>query len=185
MQRKTSLIGGPVFLLAGAIAGLLSAYIASDALGTAPIRAGSPWMERKTTADSPAQPYAVAHFLLGGRLPPPPTQMTELTAALDDDGRRLTSACIIELTLPAGPRPRWWSLGVLGHSGSLLTSDAAIAETDGTIRVSVAPTPRPGNWIAAPDNRGFELIYSAAGSDGGAGFASGNVPLFTIKQAGC
>ena len=65
------------------------------------------------------------------------------------------------------------------------TRDAAIAETDGTIRVSVAPTPRPGNWIAAPDNRGFELIYSAAGSDGGAGFASGNVPLFTIKQAGC
>ena len=38
---------------------------------------------------------------------------------------------------------------------------------------------------ALSGSAGFELIYSSAGSDGGAGFASGNVPLFTIKQAGC
>jgi hypothetical protein len=185
MARNFSQIGGPVLLIAGAVLGGLSAYVASDVIGTAPIVKGSPWTQRPVAVENPAEPYTVAHFLLEGRLPPPASQVTELTAFADQDGNRITSACVVELQLPPGARPRWWSIGVLGQTGSILSSDRAVAEPDGSIRISIASSPKPGNWIEAPGNRSYALIYSAAVSDFGAGFTSGSLPLFTITRGAC
>jgi len=178
------LIIGPFFVAAGLIAGLGSAFVAAQSLGSLPVAAGSVWEGRDISPDSGVYPYTIAHYLLAGRLPPNTGQFIELTAERDDKGALLSASCEYVLTLPAGKTPHWWSLtvfaGTLSPAGGTLSSQSAVSEADGSVRIAVAREPQSGNWISAPEAGRFSLLYAskAAGEDVAP-------PVFAIGKRRC
>jgi hypothetical protein len=172
------------YLAGGVAAGALSAYVLIQQAGVEPVEAGTPWQSR-AAAMADSNFYARAHYLLDGRLPPAPGQLTEATAETDSDGRPLTGSCVYRL-VSNGPLPAWWSISVIGGasaSAPLQTtagSDTAIRGPDGTAEVLVYPSPRPGNWLKSPTRRRFTILYSALPRPGAL-----QAPAFAIRREAC
>ena len=175
-------------LAAGAIAGLISAMVAIESLGREPAAPGSIWQSRDTSPDGVAHPYAVAHYLLQGRLPASSDQTHEFAADRDAEGNRISAECIY--TLNGTPdNAHWWSLsagsGTRGTNprSTYLTSSDAVRNADGTLTVTLAQHPMPGNWIRPPPPGRYVRIYTVAGF--AAAGAAGAVPPFTLATARC
>lgn len=178
-------IWATVYVAAGVAAGCASAFALIQSAGVEPVGSGGPWLSRASAMAGPDAFYVRSHYLLEGRLPPAPSQLGEAIADVDGDGRPLSGSCAYLITA-TGPLPRWWSLGVI-ESGTdkaalqtTADSDTAVHEADGSVTISAATTPQPGNWLKAPDRRRFTIIYSA--------LASGPKPLdppFAIKRGEC
>jgi hypothetical protein len=179
---------GPLYLLAGGLGGLASVLVAIEQYGAAPAQPGSPWRSWDMTASKPAYPYALDHFLLAGRLPPATGQMREFSAARDGGGARLGGRCDYTLSLAANP-PQWWSLAAVAAGGGGMAGDAhigadtAVAEHDGSLRITVSRRPAPGNWVRPPGEGSFTLLYSLAETSPDR--PSGAAPLFAIARKGC
>lgn len=185
----TRFISAPFFIAGGVIAGLASAFMATQMLGTTAVAQGSPWEIRDIASTSAVHPYTTAHYLLDGRLPPSAGQFVELTAQRDAQGNQVNASCDYLLTLAAGTAPRWWSLSVfagrLTPERSTLMNQSAIAEADGSIRIAVTRHPQPGNWIKAPVTGRYTLLYMASENQGRPGAPLAPPPLFTIEKSGC
>ena len=106
-----SIIGAFVYVAAGLAAGCFSAYAVIQSSGVDYLQSGTPWISRGTGLAGPWSYYARSHYLLAGRLPPAPGQLTEATAETDNENQPLTSSCRYRLST-IGPLPRWWSIGV-------------------------------------------------------------------------
>lgn len=180
--------GAALILAAGAVAGLISAVVAIESLGWAPAGPGSNWQSRDTSHDAAAHPYAVAHYLLQGRLPASSDQTQEFAADRDSDGNRIYAECTYALTGTPDAR-HWWSLSAGSgtraadpHS-TFLTSSDAVRNADGTLTVALSLQPMPGNWIRPPTSGRYVLIYTVAGF--AAAGDAGLVPPFALKKTGC
>ena len=114
------IVSAPFFIAGGALAGVASAYVAAQMLGTTAAAVDSNWKSRDISAASAVHPYTIAHFLLAGRLPPSVGQFVELSADRDAEGQPVTAACIYTLSLKAGKAPHWWSLSAYAGGGRLL-----------------------------------------------------------------
>lgn len=182
MQR---FIWATVYVAAGVAAGCVSAFALIQQAGVEPVAAGEPWQSRSAAMAGPNAFYVRSHYLLEGRLPPAPSQLGEATAETDSKGRALSGSCSYLVT-STGPMPRWWSLGIVegvDAKAALQTtadSDTAVHEADGSVTISVAASPQPGNWLKAPGLRRFTLIYSALSSS-----PRPLEPPFTIKRESC
>ncbi|MBI2720383.1 MAG: DUF1214 domain-containing protein [Rhizobiales bacterium] len=179
-------VSGSLYLAVGALAGVGSAVGAIEIYGAVPVAPESPWMSFEVSPNSPVQPYAVAHFLMAGRLPPALGQMREFTSQRSSDGGVLSSACDYELV--AAPAPaQWWSLSASGGGKSepdtVITADMAIAENDGSVRVVVSRNANPGNWIRPPAGEAFTLTYMVA--EASTSQAGGVLPAFAIARSRC
>jgi len=158
-----------LLLLIGALGGFISAQRSVDGRGEA--LANSAW--RSWQGKEP-DPYSLAHYLDGGMLPPDAPQWTLYETEKDSSGARLDGDCIYNMIgrMPAG---RWWRLsaegggppGATAHR-SWLQSDSAIVEADGTIGISLSPSPRPANWIMPPDISDLRLLLFVLEADKGA-----------------
>ena len=150
---------------------------------------GSAWEARDMSAASRAHPYAIAHYLLDGRLPPSEGQFVELTAERDAEGKAVVATCDYALTLEAGTLPRWWSLsayaGTLTPEGSTVMSPTAVTEADGSLKITVSRHPQPGNWIKAPASGQYKLIFTASESAGASSGKPKTPGLFAIARSGC
>ncbi len=182
-------ISAPFFLAGGIIAGISSAFLATQTFGTTAAIKDSPWEMRDNSPGSAVHPYTTAHYLLDGRLPPSAGQFLELTAEHDAGGKPINASCDYLLTLPAGKTPRWWSIaafaGRLTADGSTLMNQSAVAETDGSFRIAVTRHPQPGNWIKAPASGRFTLLYMSSKSQAGTSGRPATPALFTIATSGC
>jgi hypothetical protein len=173
------------YLAGGAAAGALSAYVLIQSAGVEPAGAGVPWLSRTTALSETDDFYVRAHYLLQGRLPPAPGQLTEATAETDSDGRPLTGSCIYRI-VSTGPLPAWWSISVIGGASetaplqSTASSDTAVRLPDGTAEILVYPSPRPGNWLKSSTRRRFTILYSALPRG-----AAGEAPAFAIRREDC
>lgn len=176
---------GPLILIAGALAGVSSAVIAARAVGMARGVESGVWQYRDVSADSIVQPYAMASYVLDGRLPPSPGQLSEFTAETDSQGGRLTSACVYRLKSGTTPLPRWWSLMATGRQQRyhVITSQTAVALKSGEVVISVSPAPQDGNWLQAPEGTNFTLVYSGSIESGSSGLQP-SAP-FTVTRHGC
>ncbi len=122
------------------------------------------WLTWPSAGRQDEDPYTRAHFLLDGRLPISTFEATEFETAVDAAGKPLEASCTYVLEGPLPPS-RWWSLwtepGPEGSAG--ITSQAAVLEPDGTIRVMLSPSPQPGNWVktAGGGYRVYLRAYSA------------------------
>lgn len=182
MQR---FIWATVYVAVGVAAGCFSAFVLIQQAGVKPVAAGVPWQSRSAALAGPNAFYVRSHYLLEGRLPPAPSQLGEATAETDSDGRPLTGSCSY-LISSTGPLPRWWSLGIIEGAtakAALQTtadSDTTVHEADGSVKIAAATGPQPGNWLKAPNQRSFTLIYSALSSSPRA-----LEPPFAIKRGAC
>ncbi len=180
--------GAVLTLAAGAALGLISAMLAIELLGFAPAAPGSIWQSRDTSPDATAHPYAVAHYLLQGRLPASTDQTHEFSADRDQEGNRISAECIYALT-GKPDTGHWWSLSAgSGTRGSdphstFLTSSDAVRNADGTLSVTLSQQPMPGNWIRPPTPGRYMLIYTVAGFS--AAGDAGAVPPFTLNKVRC
>ena len=174
-----------LYVAVGVAVGGFSAFVLIQHAGVAPVAPGAPWQSRSAALAGPNAFYVRAHYLLEGRLPPAPSQLGEATAEADSDGRPLSGNCSYRIT-STGPLPRWWSLGVVeakpGKAPLQTTadSDTAVHEPDGSVTISAASGPEPGNWLKVPDTRSFTLIYSALSTT-----ARALDPPFAIKRGIC
>jgi hypothetical protein len=173
------------YLAGGAAAGCLSAFVLIQSAGVERVQAGTPWLSRAAALSESGNFYVRAHYLLDGRLPPAPGQLTEATAETDNDGRPLTGSCVYRI-VSTGPLPAWWSISVIGAASataplqSTAGSDTAIREPNGSAEILVYPTPRPGNWLKSPTQRRFTILYSALPQG-----QAGSVPAFAIRKEAC
>ncbi len=113
--------------------------------------------------------------------------MTEAVAETDSEGQTLVTACRYRVT-STGPLPRWWSIATVGRMSEPASlqhtadADSLVREADGTAIIVISATPWPGNWLKAPEQRGFSLLYSATGGASQTGAAA---PPFAITREGC
>ncbi len=90
-------ISGFAYVAVGVGLGGLSAYFSIEQSGAEQVADGSAWFKRDLSPGSEDGYLVRAHFMLGGRLPPPPGQLTELSADTDDEGRPLRTQCVYRL----------------------------------------------------------------------------------------
>lgn len=146
-MRRGQALRVVIALLAGAILGIASAHWAIDRTAAA---AAGPW--RSWTGSGP---YASAHFLLTGRLPPAHGIDMVFEANTDSAGDALDGDCDYVLK---GRRmgARWWRIAVPDGIASV-TSARAVGEPDGSTIVRVSQEPQPGNWLRLEDGASFAL----------------------------
>jgi hypothetical protein len=179
------LAGGIVFLTGGLVAGAFSAYAMIQSIGEAPAGGSGPWLDRPAAMTTASDYYVRAHYMIEGRLPPAPGQLSEAVAETDSAGASLTTSCRYILR-SSRPLPRWWSLAALDSGDASLQatadSDSVIREPDGSTAITASVSPAPGNWLKVPETRRFSLIYTTL-SAGAAGKSA--LPPFTITPEGC
>lgn len=178
-------IWATVYVAFGVAAGCFSAFALIQSAGVKPVAGDEPWQTRTAALAGPNAFYVRSHYLLEGRLPPAPSQLGEATAENDADGRPLSGGCSYLIT-STGPLPRWWSIGVAGNGAasaafqSTADSDTAVREADGSVRITVATAPQPGNWLKVPERLRFTLIYSALAAS-----PKALEPPFSVTRGSC
>lgn len=178
-------IWATAYVTGGIAVGCFSAFALIQSAGVTPVAAGTPWLSRAAAMAGSNAFYVRSHYLLEGRLPPAPGQMGEATAETDSDGRQLTGGCTYTIS-STGPLPRWWSISIIESPAAdaelqaTADSDSTVHEADGSVRISAARAPQPGNWLKAPERRRFTLLYSALSPT-----PRPVQPPFAIKREGC
>jgi hypothetical protein len=173
------------YLAGGLAAGCISAFALIQSAGVEPVAGDPPWLSRAGGLADQQSFYVRAHYMIQGRLPPAPGQLTEATAETDADGRPLTNNCLYRLS-STGPLPAWWSLSVIGGDRtqaplqSTADSGSVVRDGAGNVTITAAASPQPGNWLRTPNQRRFTLLYSAAVSA-----PATAAPPFTITREGC
>src|SRR5687768_967343 len=154
-MRLSSLIKASGIIFAGVVLGMVSAQWSIERTATAMTAGGGPWKSWFSGTASIRDPYASAHYLMFGRLPPALGQELLFEASVDDDGTALDASCDYLLT---GPRlaARWWQLALTDEetgqpTNVTLSSPRAIGEADGTMRIAISREPKTGNWINPND----------------------------------
>lgn len=183
MARSRS---GALFIFAGAVAGAVSANIFIDGVGSAAVDGAPGWRVWNETAAAGSDPYALAHFLLLGEVPPASPQAAEFFTSRDSIGEHISASCTYEISGPP-PEVRWWSLvaeptnGGGGRTG--FQSDNAVVEASGQLVIRASLHPQPGNWLKPPDAGAltFRLVVAAPAS----GPARDAEPRFTVKRTDC
>ena len=150
---------GSALMIAGAVAGYVTALQALGHAGTGPAPGHDRWTQGIVNPKDAYTIYALGHFHIEGFLPPPHATLY-FTRAADDDGNALRSSCIYQLSGPA-PQARWWffSAGPLGDSASASSFSAgqAVLNADDGLSLAIGRKPQPGNWIAPPDSGKMQI----------------------------
>lgn len=187
-MRLSSLIKAAGILFAGVVLGVMSAQWSIDRKATAMTQGGGPWRSWFSGTASIRDPYANAHYLMFGRLPPALGQELLFEAAQDDDGATLDASCDYVIT---GPRlsARWWQLALADEetgtpAAAALSSPRLIGEADGTLRIAISREPKTGNWIDPGDISRFVLVLKLRPGSG-LNAAASVVTLPRIKREAC
>ena len=175
-------------LLFGLIGGWASALYFVDDLGSAAASPNGNWRVWNIGSGASSNPYAVAHFLLSGQVPPAQSLFRIYTNSHDDEGNRLRSECVYLISSNSLPS-RWWSLSVEPsdipdkQSAPVITSDQIVRGADDSTVVAVARHPIPGNWVR-PGHDGNIQIQLLLSNDGSSQ-AESTVTLPSVQRVGC
>ena len=125
-----------------------------------------PWKTWIRAGAAAADPYTRAHFARTGELPITSASGLTFFAHEDDEGERLSSECEYEIV----SRPitaLWWTIAVYDEDGKLIPNKAnryafsnqnLTVLPDGTQRVTLAPTARPGYWLPSGEDSNLTLL---------------------------
>jgi hypothetical protein len=187
-MRFGSLIKAAGILFAGVVLGIVSAQWSIEKTATAMTASGSHWKSWFSGTASIRDPYAQAHYLMFGRLPPALGQELLFEAGQDDEGTTLDASCDYVLT---GLRPaaRWWQLALTDEqtgspASATLSSPRLVGEPDGSIRIQISREPKSGNWIDPGDISRFVLVLKVRPGSG-LNAAASVVTLPRIKREAC
>lgn len=125
-----------------------------------------PWQTWDSAGSRDADPYTRAHIARTGQLPITSASGLTFFATTDQDGNALSSDCDYEII--ARPfNAVWWTIAVYDGYGSLIqnkanrhafSSDSLTILPDGTQRVMLAPTARPGHWLPSGEDSNLTLV---------------------------
>jgi hypothetical protein len=175
-------------VLCGVVGGWASALSFIDSVGSMPAGPTGNWRMWDLASGTASNPYARAHFLIEGRVPPAQSLFQVYTSSLDDDGDTLRSPCVYKIAA-TGLESRWWSLSVgplngqESDSSAAVTSDEVVRGPDGSLDVAMARFPVAGNWIrpAAEGTLTLQLVVSSV--DGLQ--EAGELKLPSVKRVSC
>lgn len=159
------------------------AFIAALALGLgsawymvaegSPLTTGQtgPWSVWYAAGNPEPDPYTKAYQARTGRLPITTTSALYFYASTDAAGQPLRSGC--DYTIDGQPiNAMWWSLAVYDGTGRLIANEAkrhAFSRTDilrrpdGSFRIALAPSARPGNWLPSGEAKKLQLVLRVYG----------------------
>ncbi|WP_119271358.1 DUF1214 domain-containing protein [Taklimakanibacter deserti] len=187
-MRLSSVIKASGIIFAGVVLGIVTAQWSIEKTATAMTAGSGPWKSWFSGTASIRDPYAQAHYIMFGRLPPALGQELLFEAAQDDEGATLDASCDYVLT---GPRlaARWWQLALADEesgtpSAISLSSPRLVGEPDGTMRIQISRQPKTGNWIDPGDISRFVMVLKlrpGSGLNAGASV----VTLPRIKRETC
>ena len=175
-------------VLCGVVGGWASALSFIDSVGSSPAGAAGTWRLWDLASGKASNPYARAHFLMEGRVPPAQSLFQVYTNSLDDDGSTLLSGCVYRISAK-DLESRWWSLSV-GPSNSqdkasspAVTSDEVVRDPDGSLNVAMARYPVAGNWIRPAVEGALTLQLVVSNTDDLQ--AAGELKLPSVKRVSC
>ena len=84
-------------VLCGVVGGWASALSFIDSVGSMPAGAAGNWRMWDLASGTASNPYARAHFLIEGRVPPAQSLFQVYTNSLDDEGSTLSSGCVYKI----------------------------------------------------------------------------------------
>lgn len=144
-----------VFLAAGSGLGYCSAQTAIVyGLGVTEVKNGA-WTAWPAAGSPTADPYTRAHFAYTGELPLSSFEAVIFRAVQDNTGNPLVTNC--DYVVEGAPLDvRWWNMTVYAENGTLIAnpaqrysfnSDNILLSADGSFRIALSSTAKPGNWI--------------------------------------
>jgi hypothetical protein len=175
-------------VLCGVVGGWASALSFIDSVGSKPAGATGNWRVWDLASGASSNPYARAHFLFEGRVPPAQSLFQVYTNSRDDEGSRLRSSCIYKIAAK-NLESRWWSLSVGPldspdkETSAVVTSEDVVRNPDRTVSVSMAKYPVAGNWIrpAVDGNIVLQMVVSNAGGPE----ATEDLTLPSVQRVSC
>jgi hypothetical protein len=173
-MKRGGFLGVAIALLIGGLGGIASAHWAIDRAASAASGSWRTWIGNS--------PYTSAHYLLEGRLPPARGVDLIYEADKDTEGRPLAGTCDYALSGSA-LAARWWRVSTPG-SDEAVASSGAIGEPDGTVRLVMSNSTRPGNRLS-PGNTGQYTLYLTLKADAPRRSGVSIVQLPRIVQEGC
>lgn len=155
-----------------------------------------PWSVWHSAGRPDADPYTKAYMARAGRLPITSTSALYFFASSDDSGALITSDC--EYVVDGQPiNSAWWSLAAYDGSGRLIPNKAnrysfnrtdVARRADGSYRIVIARSARPGNWLPAAQQGSMKLVLRAYGlREAGGVFNKGTLTrgLPSIRKVVC
>jgi hypothetical protein len=130
-----------------------------------------PWSVWRDAGKPNADPYTKAHMARAGRLPITATSALYFFTTRDEDGKPLSSDC--EYVVEGRPlNASWWSIAVYDGTGRLIPNKAdrhsfnrtdVARRADGSFRIVLARSARPGNWLPTAQQGSLQLVLRAYG----------------------
>ncbi len=184
-----------IFIIA-LILGLGSAwYMIEEGSALTTSRVG-PWSVWRSAGKPDADPYTKAHMARAGRLPITATSALYFFANDDESGNSLLSSC--EYVVEGRPlNAAWWSLAVYDGTGRLIPNKAdrysfnrtdVARRVDGSFRIVLAQSARPGNWLPTAEQGSLKLVlraYDLRDADSVLDKAAAERGLPTIRKVVC
>jgi hypothetical protein len=183
------------FLAIAVLGGLFTSwYVINQGASFNTERQGS-WVKWTMGGRIESDPYSLVRYDRRKVLVYSSTYVSRFEATVDNQNRRLHSACHYAIEgFP--PRSAWWSLNVFDAAGGLIPNDSdrhgfnsatIIPSSDGTMRIDLAREARPGNWIPTSRAGRLVVVLEVQNQTGDANvLADGQKqPLPTIRRIGC
>jgi hypothetical protein len=155
-----------------------------------------PWSVWRSAGKPDADPYTKAHMARAGRLPITATSALYFFANNDETGNRLSSDC--EYVVEGRPlNAAWWSLAVYDGTGRMIPNKAGrhsfnrtdvARRADGSFRIVLARSARPGNWLPTAQQGSLKLLlraYDLRDADNVLDKAAAERGLPTIRKVVC
>lgn len=130
-----------------------------------------PWSIWYAAGNPAPDPYTKAYQARNGRLPITTTNALYFYASTDEGGMQLRSDC--DYLIEGQPiNAMWWTLALYDGNGKLIANKAerysfsrtdVLRRPDGTFRIALAPTARPGNWLPSGDRHNLQLVLRVYG----------------------
>lgn len=180
-----------LFVAVAVFGGLGSTWYMIERGSMLTTRTYGPWVVWTAAGRVDADPYTRAHFARRGTLPMSAAIALNYEARTDSSGRLLSPDCeyAIEGREPAAT---WWSLSVFDVSGRLVPNAAGryaynsatlMRGAGGQLKISLAPTPRPGNWLPTGGSERLVLVLHVQEPEPPS--SANEVALPTIRRLEC
>ena len=175
-------------VMCGVVGGWASALSSIDSVGSQPAGATGNWRMWDLASGTASNPYARAHFLIEGRVPPAQSLFQVYTNSLDDEGSTLLSGCVYKISAN-DLESRWWSLSVGPvdsqdkDSSAAVTSEEVVRDPDSSLSVALARYPVAGNWIRPAGEGSLTLQLVVSNTDGLQ--AAGDLKLPSVQRVSC
>ncbi len=155
-----------------------------------------PWSVWRSAGKPDADPYTKAHMARAGRLPITATSALYFFANSDEKGNTLSANC--EYVVEGRPlNAAWWSLAIYDGTGRLIPNKAGrhafnrtdvARRADGSFRIVLAQSARPGNWLPTAKQGSLKLVlraYDLRDADSVLDKAAAERGLPTIRKIVC